>query len=585
MSSDDPVAVSKPERWDVPFWKESLTDHSYRSVKQTDVISLMSAEPFMRLQPERFPHGLSPEELLKNDTRVRRFENGEVVFRQGDYGSSAFFILSGKVSVVLEGLSDEQLGRHRVKEQSLWDSFSQLWRNPKIPELRNYQPGQMNIGGLKVSQSDTRESETRIFIEDCASVVSSESSTTLDQGEFFGEIAAFTRTPRTASIIADGDAVLLEIRWQGLRDICRWSGAIKAYLDQLYRQRSLAIHLRATPMFRHLPNDALREIVQATEFQTHGSFDWDTSYRDIQKMPPAERLQYEPLIAKEGDYPNGVFLIRSGFARISEKYNNGERTTSYIGRGQVFGFEEVAHNHANPPIPFQQTLRGVGYLDLLFVPTSAIEEHVLNSPEASQAAASLAAPSRGDDPPEFNPTKATMDSDFLEFMVERRFINGTATMLIDMERCTRCDDCVKACATSHAGNPRFIRHGPVINNTMVANACMHCQDPVCMIGCPTGAIHRLSLKGEIVINDATCIGCATCANACPYDNIQVVPTRDAMGDFLLDSFTQQPIEKATKCDLCAEQNTGPACAYACPHDAMVRMDMSDQDAVTKWLNR
>ena len=106
-----------------------------------------------------------------------------------------------------------------------------------------------------------------------------------------------------------------------------------------------------------------------------------------------------------------------------------------------------------------------------------------------------------------------------------------------------------------------------------------------MIGCPTGAIYRLSRKGEIVINDATCIGCATCANACPYDNIQVVPTRDSMGEFLRDSFTQQPIEKATKCDLCAGKNTGPACAYACPHDAMIRMDMSDQDAVTKWLAR
>ncbi|MBT5705612.1 MAG: hypothetical protein HOI66_04755, partial [Verrucomicrobia bacterium] len=72
MSSSDPVAVSKPERWDVPFWKESLTDQSYRSVKETDVVSLMSAEPFMRLQPERFPTGLSLEELLKNDTRVRQ---------------------------------------------------------------------------------------------------------------------------------------------------------------------------------------------------------------------------------------------------------------------------------------------------------------------------------------------------------------------------------------------------------------------------------------------------------------------------------------------------------------------------------
>ena len=60
---------------------------------------------------------------------------------------------------------------------------------------------------------------------------------------------------------------------------------------------------------------------------------------------------------------------------------------------------------------------------------------------------------------------------------------------------------------------------------MVANACMHCVDPVCMIGCPTGAIHRESIEGQVVINDRTCVGCATCANSCPYDNIQMVEIR------------------------------------------------------------
>lgn len=579
-------AVSKPERWDVPFSQETLPGLGYRSIEQTDITSLLEAEPFSRLDPSRFPGRLSLEEILANDTRVRKFCTGEVIFRQGDYGSSAFFILSGKVGVVLDGLPDEPLGRNRVRKKSFFDSIAQLWRNPNIPELRSNEEGKFGIGGINVSQSGSLAKDTRIFIEDCAAAVSTDNSTTLDQGEFFGEIAAFTRTPRTATVYAaEGETELLEIRWQGLRDICRFTKEIKIYLDQLYRQRSLAIHLRATPMFQHLSNEALRGIVQATDFQTHGTFDWNTSYRDIQKMRPAERLQYEPVIAREGDYPNGVYLIRSGFARVSEQYNHGERTISYIGRGQVFGFEEVAHNHNNTPIPFQHTLRGVGYVDLIFVPTSAIEEHVLSSAEAREAVSAMATSLLRTKEPKPNATEATMESNFLEFMVERRYINGSATMLIDMERCTRCDDCVKACAASHSGNPRFIRHGPVINNTMVANACMHCQDPVCMIGCPTGAIHRLSHHGEIIINDATCIGCATCANACPYDNIQVVPVRDSSGDFLRDSESQQPIEKATKCDLCAGQNTGPACAYACPHDAMVRMDMNDHQAITKWLNR
>jgi Fe-S-cluster-containing dehydrogenase component len=157
-------------------------------------------------------------------------------------------------------------------------------------------------------------------------------------------------------------------------------------------------------------------------------------------------------------------------------------------------------------------------------------------------------------------------------------------MFIDTDRCTACDDCVRACAAAHDNNPRFIRHGPEHHNLMVANACMHCVDPVCLIGCPTGAIHRTP-DGLVVIDDVTCIGCATCANSCPYDNIRMVEIRDERGDFVVDQDTQTPIVKATKCDLCLEQPTGPACQRACPHDALVRMDLRDRKFLADWLAR
>ena len=95
----------------------------------------------------------------------------------------------------------------------------------------------------------------------------------------------------------------------------------------------------------------------------------------------------------------------------------------------------------------------------------------------------------------------SIEPGMLEFLVERRFMNGSATMLIDLDNCVRCDECVVACANAHNNNPRFNRHGPRYDHYMVANACMHCADPVCMIGCPTGAIHRASAEGQVIIND------------------------------------------------------------------------------------
>ena len=121
-------------------------------------------------------------------------------------------------------------------------------------------------------------------------------------------------------------------------------------------------------------------------------------------------------------------------------------------------------------------------------------------------------------------------------------------------------------------NPRFIRHGRTFDHWMVTNACMHCADPVCMIGCPTGAISRQIGSGVVTINDTTCIGCATCANSCPYDNIRMVEIKSLSGEPLVDTTTHRPIVKATKCDLCSTNPGGPACVRACPHDALQRVN-------------
>ena len=89
----------------------------------------------------------------------------------------------------------------------------------------------------------------------------------------------------------------------------------------------------------------------------------------------------------------------------------------------------------------------------------------------------------------------------------------------------------------------------------------------------------------MVINDLTCIGCATCANSCPYDNIRMVQIREDRGTFIRDEATNAALQKATKCDLCVDQLGGPACQRACPHDAMIRIDMRDRDRLANWLTR
>ena len=137
---------------------------------------------------------------------------------------------------------------------------------------------------------------------------------------------------------------------------------------------------------------------------------------------------------------------------------------------------------------------------------------------------------------------------------ELGLIQGQKLMLIDLDRCTRCDKCVEACVASHSppgpigrlfegclehdwnpfrntgprdGRSRLFLDGPRIavqegsntKNYLVPSTCRQCKDPVCLFGCPVGSIHP-GANGQIVIED-WCIGCTKCSINCPYNSIQM----------------------------------------------------------------
>ena len=560
--------VKRPGRRDWPF-SDEMERHADR---------LLATEPFASMDRQRLP---KLREILLHDTRLRTFKKGEIIVRQGDYGTSAFMVLSGGARVVLNELPREVVGRRAQGRKPIWRILAQLWSSRRAPE--SFSASELKMD-QRVRVNTEAGAEVRVFLQDIPRVLNENKTAVMAPGEFFGEIAALSRMPRTATIFADSEPTeMLEIRWQGLRDLLRYDTRLKEHIDWIYRERALASHLRAIPWLQHLDAAAWEKILEQTEFGTYGDYDWSGEYKQLVKEGKATRPA-EPIIAKEGDYPNGVIFVRAGFARIAQTFGRGERTLSYLGAGQHYGLDEIVHNSRHPDnqIALQRTVRAIGYTHVLIVPTAIIEQYVLPNMPAKFL------------PPEIQPSsqpKAVsvsptphISSDMMEFLSENRYFNGRATMLIDLDRCTRCDDCVRACATAHDNNPRFLRSGPVHSNLMVANACMHCADPVCMIGCPTGAIHRNEAGGEVVINPITCIGCKACFNNCPYDAIRMVEIRDEDGA-IVSGPDMKPVLKATKCDLCVEQIGGPACQRACPHGALTRMNMGDLEEFTGWIDR
>ena len=627
------------------------------------VRTLRGLEPFASLDPAAFPRSTPLDGILRNDCRLHRFLPGEVIVREGDYGHSAFLVLDGDVRVFVGSLPPERLGRPTAKPIGWATAIARMIRRSRHPETRDRSQVAAVDSGVTTTEDDSatrgpagqgghatervatktigdvadKSDRPRIFLQDFDVILDGADSVGLGPGELFGEVAAMYRSPRTATVVASGPSTLLEIRWQGLRVLRRDRG-FSDRLEAHYRANWLIPHLRETPLLRFLPETSLRRVAEATVLRSFGRMEWNADYRKTRRLPPAEQIASEPLVADEGREPTELVIVRSGFGRVCQAYGAGHRTVAYIGKGHLFGLEEIAHTvlrpEGTPSKPLQSSLRAVGLLDTLHIPVECVAEEILPHVRRSELPESVAAwmtavpsrsirPSRSTHPnglthptesiqangsiqpqgerrrttrrddsradvgPDTRSSEGTRfeRSDLLEFVVQHRLNNGQDAMLIDLDRCTRCDDCVRACATVHDGNPRFARQGPRHGRLQFVQACMHCTDPVCMIGCPTGAIARDPSTGVVEIHEPICVGCGVCASACPYDTIQMVEIVDRDGRVYSDETTGKPITKATKCDRCNASPSGPACVAACPHDAIVRLDLSESRPLDAWLER
>ncbi|KAA5541381.1 cyclic nucleotide-binding domain-containing protein [Roseiconus nitratireducens] len=606
MERAQAIRVQRPSRWDQPL-DASMSD--------ADVAWLRTRGPFNTMNASSFPSATPLEGILRYDCRLHRAEPGEVIVREGDYGSSAYLVVSGSVRVLVDSLMPEQLGRQPPVPIGWLQAARRYLRRSRHAETRS--PDQVRVqtsasGPPVIRKVDDRQA---VFLQDFDAILLSHETVCLGPGELFGEVAAMYRAPRSATVIAETEAMLVEIRWQGLR-ILRRDRRFSETLDDHYRRHWLPIHLREVPLLRFLPEENLRRVVESTELRSFGRMAWNIDYQKQRTLPAAKQIETEPVVAHEGHLPTELLILRSGFGRVSVQHGASHRTTAYLGKGHFFGLDEILFNAfrapAAPARPYQSSLRAVGFLDALAIPVESFAEDVLpwirkeELPSSVQALFPQAIERRSNrrrrrsakrdahadrtvQPSPVWPTgeaESTNESTaLLEFIVQQRLNNGRDAMVIDLHRCTRCDDCVTACSGVHDGNPRFVRQGPIHDRLQFVQACMHCTDPVCMIGCPTGAIARDPDTGTVLIHDPICIGCGLCAAACPYDTIRMAEVVDGKGRPYVDESATAPIRKATKCDQCASLPSGSACVAACPHEALVRIDLSEPEPLKQWLQK
>jgi CRP-like cAMP-binding protein/Fe-S-cluster-containing dehydrogenase component len=458
-------------------------------------------------------------ELNRGAIVKRRFRAGEIICREGEFGSTAFYILEGQARVSLS------TPIAHVKTQGGAKGFFKRLTS--------------TLAARDADLRDEELGEQIIPIDASVDLSYGHPVAELGPGDLFGEMTCMNFYPRSATVIAETDVVALEML-RNVLDIMLKNKTFRAQIDQNYRRRALENHLRGVPMFAELSPDFIERLKERVE---------------LQRFVPGQ------VIARQGDAARSFYLVRIGFVKISEAYPGGELVLAYLSRGDYFGEIGLLGGGVRTA-----TCTALDHVEVVRISGDDFREMVERFPTVRQGLEAVAAERREANQQRMQTVRSVPIDQFLS----QGLMEAQSLLILDLQNCTRCDACVSACADAHDGVTRLVRDGLRFEHYLVATSCRQCRDPLCMVGCPVGAIRRRNSL-EVIIED-WCIGCGLCARNCPYGNINLHPFEVLADDPERPGRKKAVVkQKATSCDLCTHLKE-PSCVYACPHDAAHRVD-------------
>jgi Fe-S-cluster-containing dehydrogenase component/CRP-like cAMP-binding protein len=423
----------------------------------------------------------------------------------------------------------------------------------------------------------------------------------IHQQTSFGEMSVLAGQPRNATVKASTESTVLEIQRPALR-LLRKMKEFGHRLEENYRQHGL--------------DRTLLEIQAATDH----AFSSDL----LQKLRESARFTIYPkdhLFFREGDPIDKLVFINNGWVRrVRGVAANPTRVRSltsnpmmadmvmevdkdvgldFLGAGNWLGLEAIT---SKKQTAWSYTATIMARTEVLEITIADLRaHHELVTLIATEFPHFSGADDNPPQPPEDRRTVIAVAKE-----ISTGIVDGTNLLVMDMDLCIRCGNCSMACHKVH-GQSRLLRHGihiarptkpkgQAIQHVLMPSVCLHCQDPECLTGCPTGAIARFA-KGHIDIDAKTCIGCGDCATQCPYNAISMVPRKSAVPTSMgllgtLKSWLSlaPPVEPrpvtetedllAVKCNLCENTPLNPkgakkpaySCQENCPTGALVRVN-------------
>ena len=280
-------------------------------------------------------------------------------------------------------------------------------------------------------------------------------------GDFFGEVALLGRGVRSATVTAQVPTTLLEIEKNRFDLMVRRNEAALEELEKYYHARSIATYTRLHRYLGMLDEQSLIELTRGARMKKYSR---------------------DQIVTKAGDAANEVLLIKDGVLKMVRESSSGGGMSilAYFNTHDVAGSHDAAQRNYD--------LVALGQAEVIFLNRGAFNKLAMTHPH-------VFAHFGKDDMHRQSALQAAGNTvfqaaqDFLQEGVEVESL-----LVINLDRCVRCGNCVRACHSRHQFT-RLDRRGPIFppppqHPVEAARAHPH---PVVVPALPRSRVHdRLS---------------------------------------------------------------------------------------------
>lgn len=224
----------------------------------------------------------------------RQLMPGDLVFREGEAASTAFYIVEGAVRIFLNDPNSGGMTKKQPRGTFAW-FFNRMLGN--------------------------RNDATRLLPLDAAvDVHVGHAASTMGAGEVLGEMSALSQMKRTATVVSLTRSIVLEIGAEAY-ELLQYAPVLKQRMDETYRARSLSNHLRNVPILSGLSEPDIERLRRNAELVT---------------------IPGNDIIFKQGDAADdpktgGMYIVRLGEVLVSIDTSAGPRALATLRKSECFG--------------------------------------------------------------------------------------------------------------------------------------------------------------------------------------------------------------------------------------------------------